>query len=524
MSTTISSGSVTSTSSIDVASIVSGLMAIENKPVDTLNTRVSNNKLKITDLGNLKAKLASFQTSLEAFQTTSNYSSVTGVSSNPSSLQATTSVGAVTGRSSVLIKQTAESSQINISQFNSATESLVNLGDGESGLTIQIGEDTYNTNGSYSKADGSSGTVSALTSPVSITQLSSWINQLASANGAAIQSNIVQVSSSPQSFAIAINGTSTGKDYAIALSGLNGQSISTSYDETNKTMVSMIQGSNTGPNSEITTYDGAQEQGTISVNANARDAFVAINGLDVQRSSNTITGVLAGVTLNLINPIAYRDYINPSFVATPSFVTIAAGEDNSKKVMNDLIDSYNSMIGVYQKITASSDSTTSVSAGSFSTERGLFSYVSGIKQLLAKGVRKADGSVASLSALGIDLQGDGTLKFNSTSYANAVSSGDIKKLASGLTVGYESSSANLRTRLTQILGASGSIATSIQMEVDNNSNLNKKIAKLSANLVEKEKSLTAQYAKLNALLYTLSQTSSRLTASLDGLTAMNSGN
>ena len=51
MSTTSVSGSATSTSSIDVASIVSQLMTIENKPLDALKATVSENTVKISDLG-----------------------------------------------------------------------------------------------------------------------------------------------------------------------------------------------------------------------------------------------------------------------------------------------------------------------------------------------------------------------------------------------------------------------------------------------------------------------------------------
>ena len=123
----------------------------------------------------------------------------------------------------------------------------------------------------------------------------------------------------------------------------------------------------------------------------------------------------------------------------------------------------------------------------------------------------------------MDIQPDGTLKFNSTTYSTAISNGLLGTLSAGIKVGSESATSNLSTKLTSMLSFTGPIDTTVQMETDNNTNLTTKENSLSLMLAQKQTSYTAQYSSLNALLFTLNQTSSQLTSSLAAVTNINSG-
>ena len=70
MATTSTSGTASATGSmIDVAGIVSGLMQVENRPLDALNAKIAASNTKISVLGQFQSKLSAVQTALDALQT-----------------------------------------------------------------------------------------------------------------------------------------------------------------------------------------------------------------------------------------------------------------------------------------------------------------------------------------------------------------------------------------------------------------------------------------------------------------------
>jgi len=72
----ISSAAGTSSNSIDVASVVSTIMAIENKPLEVLKAKTKDTNLVISDLASVKSKIEAFQTALLTFENVNSYSNV----------------------------------------------------------------------------------------------------------------------------------------------------------------------------------------------------------------------------------------------------------------------------------------------------------------------------------------------------------------------------------------------------------------------------------------------------------------
>jgi len=69
----VSSTQSTSGSSIDVASIVSGLMEAEKVPVTRLEAKISKSTFKISALGQIKSQMSAFKTALTDLQTPTNF-------------------------------------------------------------------------------------------------------------------------------------------------------------------------------------------------------------------------------------------------------------------------------------------------------------------------------------------------------------------------------------------------------------------------------------------------------------------
>ena len=73
MAVTSSSSTTTQTSSaLDVAGIVSGLMEIENVPINKLDAKISSSTVKITSLGQIKSQLSILKSALLDLQTPAN--------------------------------------------------------------------------------------------------------------------------------------------------------------------------------------------------------------------------------------------------------------------------------------------------------------------------------------------------------------------------------------------------------------------------------------------------------------------
>ena len=85
MAVTSSSSTTTQTSSaLDVAGIVSGLMEIENVPVNKLDAKISSSTVKITSLGQIKSQLSILKSALLDLQTPANFSKQAAKFSNTS--------------------------------------------------------------------------------------------------------------------------------------------------------------------------------------------------------------------------------------------------------------------------------------------------------------------------------------------------------------------------------------------------------------------------------------------------------
>ncbi len=453
----VSSATNSSTTSIDVASIVEQLMKVENKPLESLTSKIDQQKLIISDLGTIKSKVAAFQDALKEFENPLSYNTVSANSSNTKVVTASGSNGALLGNYSIDVNAVASADTFNISGYSSAN-AAVYVND----FTLEVGGEEYTW------------------SPSGATTLSSlvnWINSL----DAEVYARFVQTTGD-SAYSLQIFGTKTGVDNAVTFSGL--------YSD-----VGNITAINPG---DVDTSQSA-------------DAQFTINGVAFQRSSNSITGVIDGVTLNLISPSA---------VGESEVINVTRGADNSEVVIKKLIDAYNDLMSTYKSMTA--NAMNSDKPGTFANNPMMLSFINEIKAKFSVGASYGSemGNSISFGTIGIDLQRDGTLRFNALNFFNAQADGLQDKLSQGVAVGYVSDTNNLKRYLNDLIGItgnSGSLAMLITSENSQMSDLNKRQLDLKDRLASVQNNLVIQYSALNALLYQLSQTNNALTSALDAI-------
>jgi len=466
-----SSNSSIGMSSIDVAAIVEQLMTVENKPLDKIQTQIEQKKLVISDLGTIKSKVATFQDALTLFQTPTTFNNSAASSSDATIVSATASNGAVKGNHSVTVTSLATATRNTVTGYTSST-ALATV-DAATGFAITVAGTTYNTNGSKTvNGVTTANAVTVLGANPTVTGLKNWINGL----GVNVNASVVETSGS-SSWALMIQGTQTGTTNAISFSGLTGLT------------------------------DATPALTNTSVTAAANASFV-VNGTTFARASNTVTDVIDGLTLNLNKASA-----------TAQTISVAKGTDISGEAINTLIKAYNDVMSTYKTMTA--NSANSDKPGNFANSPSTLSFINQIKDSFAKGISyTSNGTLTtmSLSALGIDLQRDGTAKFNSASFATASAAGLRDTLALGVTMGYVSSTSNLNTFLTAQVKTGGALNSQITSETTAVQDLTKRKDNLQIRLNSIKNNLVSQYSSLNALLYQLSSTSNSLTSALDALT------
>lgn len=473
-----SSNSSTSTASIDVSGIVQQLMTAENRPLETLKTKITQQQVVISDLGSVKAKVATFKDALASFQDPASYNNMRVSSSDSSVLTASAANGSVAGSYAIEVSQIALASKHALSGYSSASTPVVV--DAVDGFVINVGNTQFSTNGVV-KVDGvlSSRIIPSLAASPTVSDLANWINSLDSN----VKAGVVQTTASDQ-WALTIEGTETGITNAVTYSGL--------------------------------------ETGTVNAAATtmAKNAQFTINGIAFERPTNTVSDAVDGLTINLLGTTSS---------GSSKTIAVSRGTDNSEKKITDLVSAYNDLISLYKALTA--NSANSDTPGTFANNPTMLAFIGDIKSRLATGFAYgvADSVTGkrptmSLASLGMDLQLDGTIKFNSVTHAMAASDGLQSILSKGVNVGYVSDSNTLLGFVTSEASFNG--ALSKQIEAQNNSviELRNRQDELETRLNVIQNNYINQYSALNALLFQLSSTSNSLTSALDALTNNNKNN
>lgn len=470
------SASSTSAKGIDVASIVSGLMAIEQQPVDKLQAQIDQKTTVISTLGVLKAKVSTLESAAKALENTSVYSLRDAASTDSAVVSATASSAAVAGAYTVKIAQTATASQFSLGGFAQA-EDPSNETVGVSGFSMTVGSTTYTPDAAK---------VTTLSDVVE------WINGL----DAPISAQRVSVGDGTVS--VVISGTTTGADNAVSLHG-------------------------TIKNSA----NGDATQQTLLV---ARDSIFSVNGLKLQRSTNRIDDAVSGLVLQFNAPIDPPDVASPyTSIAAADFgqanakdatVNVRIGsQDLATPALKDFVAAFNGLVTFYKEQTAAS--TDATKRGLLNTDMTMRSFIERVRTLYNNPVAVVGDSTQdfSFSSIGLEMQRDGTIKLNESKLSQAVSNGLQEKLATGVRLGKESGgSMTLTTYLTNsLLTSTGIVSTHISDVETQQSDLRERKTKLEDRLATVQARYYSQYAALDALLFRMQTQSDSLASAIDSL-------
>lgn len=461
-------------SGLDIGSIVTALVNSDKSAKQTqIDTQTKTNTLKISGVGSLKSALAAFQTALANLNSTTTpaFAGFTATSGNTSILAATSDNTAVAGSYSVLVQNLATGSKVASAAFSGGAASAIPSG------TLKISQN---------------GTDYNVTIPANATLQSTRdaINTAQGVNG--ISANIVTDSTGSSRLVISSNKTGAGSD--LTVSGIAGLEI-----------------------------DGTQAMGASptasssgAVNGVATDAKLTIDGLVVTSKSNTVTGAISGLTLNLAS----------ANLSTPAVVTVATNTTGLQTSIQSFVDSYNTLkktIDTLTTATADADGNPTVSAA-FTGDSLPRSLISDMRSVLT--APGAAGPLSVLSQIGVMTDAfTGNLTFDSAAFTKTMNtngmSGQVQQLFGGT-----DANNGLLSRMSKAVDPYVKTGGLLDQRSTNLTSVAKSISEqqttLDLHVTSLTATLTAKYNAMDLLVGQMKATASNITSFFASLNAQKS--
>jgi len=463
-------------SGLDVNSIITQLMAVEQLPLKQLQTDASGINTQISSVGQIQSLTTTMGNKADAINSLTLWRGVTNSSTDTSSVTADTSAGGATpGTYSVNVTNLAQSQTATSGAFTSSASTL-----NEGTLTIQLGSwDRTATPPSFAGKSGSSAvTINIGAGETSLASIRDKINGA----GAGVQASIITDANGAR---LSIRSSDTGKENGFKITANE-----TTDDGTAGTGLSAL------------VYDpstaGASQLG---LNQDALNAKATVNGIAIESASNTLTGVSDGLNLTLVKA-----------TTSPVTVTISQDTDSIKKAITDWVSSYNSLSN-YIKDQTKYDATTK-KGGPLQGDPSIVGFQSQMRSMLNQN-STASSTYARLSDIGITIQSDGTLATDSTKLGTAL--GNLTELKKVLTATADTSAGqgfmvrfgSLADAANTTDGRLDSRETGLKAELDRNSKqqdqMQTRLDATQTRLQAQYQALDTQMAKLNALSSYVSQ-------------------
>ena len=243
----------------------------------------------------------------------------------------------------------------------------------------------------------------------SLATTDSWASSTMSSDTATLPSGTITITD-PSGTATTIttgSGVNTLDDLATAINGDNlGVTASVITDATGSRL--SIVSDSSGSAGEFSVTSSAPASFGFTEPVKGSNASLTINGISISSASNTVTGAVAGLTLNLLS-------------ASPGTqVTVAVAHNTSQvsSAISQYVSDYNTLI----KAINAQYTDTGSGEGVLATDSTVSSLQTALLQTLDYTYTPASGSttVPNLTSMGISVNTDGTLSVDSTTLGSAL--------------------------------------------------------------------------------------------------------
>lgn len=455
-------------SGLDVSSIISQLMALERRPLQALQREKANQEAQLSAYGTLKSALSSYRSALDALNTASDFRLYKGVSGNEEVFTATASSDAALGTYNIQVTNLAEAHKIR-TQAGYANDAEFNFGT----LTIEFGaetpftvtiDDTNNTLQGIRDAINNNADNPGVTASIINDGTNNYLTLTSNKTGAA---HTIKVT-------VAEDGAIAGKT---ALSGF-------AYDHRG-------------------TADPSDDTGGMTQIQAFEDAIFTVDGLTVTSGSNTVSGAIQGVTINLL----------AEDTAGAHTLKVERDVEEIRNKVQSFVDAYNELHKTIMNLRK----------GDLAGDSTLLSIESRIRDVINTPASIDGVRYSYLSEVGVSIQKDGTMKLD----ADTMTLEDaLKTDFNGVAELFGNDPAGFANRLKglmdQLLAGDNSPIEAredgINARIDG---IDDRISSLEYRLEIIQKRYQAQFSALDSLLGQMQATSNYLAQQLTSLSRFN---
>jgi flagellar hook-associated protein 2 len=335
-------------SGLDVESIINSLSSIEQKPIQDLGSSKSLVDQAVSTLGTFTSKLSALRSAAQALKDPKQFASFTATSTETSAVTASIFGAAASGSYDVSVTALAREQKTFTDPQSSSTSALGYAGS----LTM---------------------TINGVVTNVTVKATDSLADLAANINGSGARANAAVIYDGTN-YRLQVRGLDTGATNAITFAE-NGFSL--------------------GLNASGNQYQTAQ------------DAAFKVDGVSITRATNSVVGVIPGVTLALTN------------LTNSAKVNVAADPTALQSKVNAFVSAYNAVVQLGQQTagygTQKAQNTELAGDASIRTVLGRLSG------LLSAPINGTSGLYSTLGAVGVASTKDGVLQLNGGKLSTALS-------------------------------------------------------------------------------------------------------
>lgn len=446
-------------SGLDIAGIVSKIMTLEKAPLVKLGTQQIELQTQLSAYGKLKSSVGKLQTTLGDLVKPENFKFAKVNSSSSTVLTASADATAAKGSYAVEVKRIAEAHRmVGATIFANADVAKVGATDdtmlitvGTKSFTVNIGNKTLNeVRDAINSASNNAGVTASLLRDDSGYRLTLSANDTGSKSFIDVGYRTVADPVTPRPDLLGLASTNTDRN---ASGGFTSADL---------------------------------------------DAELRLeNTYTVTSSTNTVTGVIGGLTMNLV-------------AAGTSTLTVSRDDSKILGGVQQLVAGFNDILKTLDDLRGQTLKDDSAS---------LLGFESALRTAINRPVA-GSSKFQTLAELGVTAQKDGTLSINTATFNKALAK-DPEGVAAMFTNATNGAAVRLKDLVDDALGADGLFAGREQSLKSRISQTSKARANLEYRLGQREVALNRQFNTLDRVIAGLNSTSSYITTQMEQFTANN---
>ncbi|MEZ9369401.1 flagellar filament capping protein FliD [Shewanella sp. 10N.286.51.B2] len=353
-------------SGMDIAGIVTALVDAESAgKIATFNATEGKLNAQISGIGLLKSSLSEFQTSLKVLTESATFDSHKVSQSNSDYFNATVDESAVPGKYQVIVEQLAQSQKVGSAAVVDADSPI-----GEGSLSIGVGSDSFDIE---------------VGAEDSLTDIMEKINAAEDNDG--VTATIINGDNGPQ---LILGAKNTGTDNLITV---------TATDTDGGT--------------------GLADAFTMTELTPAQDAVLTVDGVTITSTSNDVSDVITGVSLELTD----------ADIGKTTTITVDENTEKATTAINDFVESYNALMTTMQDLSRYDPATEE--SGILQGDPLTRTLQSQLRNIISSSFETSSGSGSQmLMNIGITTTREGLLEIDDDKLSEAIEAdkGGIKEM------------------------------------------------------------------------------------------------